>query len=350
MALRILYVGQLDPGMTCYQRMLAMRDLGHEVHPLDMLDYTSRGGRIARALRHRLGVGPGIGPLNRALVNITADFRPDLIWIDKGVYFWPASLSAAKRSSGARLLHYNPDDPFGHDRRGWRLFRATLPTYDLHLVPRDVNVEEYKAAGAKRVLRFHWAFDSAVHRPIELSPEERKQIGGAVGFVGHFERERARSMQSLAEAGTPVRIWGPGWDAFASPHPLLQIERKAIWGEGYTKTVCAFDINLGFLRKSNRDLSTTRSVEIPACGAFMLAERTEEHQQLFKEGEEAEFFADDSELVEKTRFYLAHPEKRVAIARRGRERCLSGGYSNRGRMEQMIAAVCGLGESSFEQG
>ena len=91
-----------------------------------------------------------------------------------------------------------------------------------------------------------------------------------------------------------------------------------------------------FLRKINRDLQTTRSIEIPACGGFMLAERTEEHQTLFEESKEADFFSTNEELLDKIRFYLANPDIRLKIALAGRERCEKSGYSHESTLSKII--------------
>jgi len=70
-----------------------------------------------------------------------------------------------------------------------------------------------------------------------------------------------------------------------------------------------------------------------------LAERSQEHQQLFAEGREAEFFSSVEELIDKARFYLSHDRERERIAAAGRERCRVSGYSNEARMAQIIAGA-----------
>src|ERR1035438_5518630 len=93
---------------------------------------------------------------------------------------------------------------------------------------------------------------------------------------------------------------------------------------------------LNILPKWNRDEETTRSIEIPACGGFMLAERTPKHLEYFVEGQEAEFYCDFPELLEKVRFYLRADERRMEIADSGRDRCIRSGYSYRDRIASVL--------------
>jgi hypothetical protein len=70
-----------------------------------------------------------------------------------------------------------------------------------------------------------------------------------------------------------------------------------------------------------------------------VAERTDEHLALFKEGVEAEFFASDDELLDKTRYYIAHPDERRRMARAGLERCRTGRYSYSERLLDMLTTA-----------
>src|SRR5439155_20088622 len=208
---------------------------------------------------------------------------------------------------------YSGDDMANPANQSPRYLRS-IDRYDLHVTTKSYNVSELEALGAKEVLFVDNAFDPATHRPIQLTPEEESRFAAEVGFVGWYEEERADWMYRLAVAGIPVTVRGPGWRHFEKSHPLLRVIDTFVGDGDYPRVLSATQINLGFLRKMNRDLQTTRSIEIPACRAFMLAERTSEHLGLFEEGKEAEFFGSFEELLAKCRYYLAHDLERRRIA------------------------------------
>ena len=340
-SMRMLFVGRTADVATSPSRAKAFSALGFDVHKLDVSPVVETGGRIAWQLRLRWCIGPGIGSLNHEFVRRARELRPDVVFVDKGQFLWAQALEQVRRETGALLIHLNPDDPFGKaSHLGWRLFKKAISHYDVHAVARDVNLEEYRQAGARHEVRYHWAFDPAIHRPMAVDEAARQRLGGAVGFIGDWEREREQLILSLVRAGIPVRVWGPRWQYKCHHrHENLRIEGNCLTGDDYARSICAFDVNLGFLRKTNRDLSTTRSVEIPACGAFLLAERTGEHQTMFQEGTEAEFFESPEELLRKVRYYLDHSAQRQAVAAAGRQRCLSSGYDHVTRQRELLIAI-----------
>lgn len=325
----IVYCGELWSGGTCRMRCEALARLGHTVVEVDTT-YRPLGVR-GLAIRAARRIGWALDPVgaNRALVQAVRSSAPAVVWIDKGLSIHPGALEQIRQiRPGVQLVHYSPDDMSGKHNQSKQYLSATR-LYDLHVTTKSFNVAELRARGARSVLFLNNAYCPQTHRPIPVSSEERGKFGGEVGFIGAWEDQRAQAVQFLAAQGVPVRVWGGGWRRAVArnSHPRLKIENRWIWGEEYALALSSFDINLGFLRKLNRDLQTTRSTEIPACGGFLLAERTAEQQELFQEGVEAEFFGTTEELLDKCRFYLAHPDIRARIALAGRERCLKSDYS-----------------------
>jgi spore maturation protein CgeB len=98
-------------------------------------------------------------------------------------------------------------------------------------------------------------------------------------------------------------------------------------------------IGLCFVSEWNYNQTAGRSYEIPACGTLLLAMRTGEHQRHYREGQEAEFFGDEAELAAKVRNYLADAGARRRVAARGRERCVTSGYSWRDIMVRDWAKI-----------
>jgi spore maturation protein CgeB len=224
-----------------------------------------------------------------------------------------------------------------------RQFLEQLPFYDIFFTTKSYNVSELKALGCPDVRYVHNHFDPHTHRPMTLTAQERVRLGGPVGFVGTYEADRAISLGHLAANGIQPRIYGNDWVGRRRVKRLgLRPEGKAPVADDYARTICAFDINLSFLRKMNRDRQTARSIEIPACGQFMMTERTDEHEALFDDRHEAVFFGSNDELLDLVRYYAKRPDECRRIGLAGRERCIRSGYSHQHGLARMLTAVAAL--------
>ncbi len=341
--LRVLAVGPIVEGSTTMQRFRALRELGHEVCEVSTVKMIASAlikPSFLDRVQHKL-----MGPTDRANANaeILSAIRQspfEIVWIDKGLTIHPDTLRTIRNiQPTCRIVGFSPDDMMNPCNQS-RHFLRGLPLYDCYVTNKSYNVTELKALGCRDVLFMDNAYDPRTHRPVVVSDEERKRLGGPVGFVGQWERDRADSIRYLGRAGVPVRVWGYTWERMHDIPPSVRLENYPLWGDDYAKAICAFGINLCFLRKSNRDRQTTRTMEIPACGAFMLAERTDEHLRLFVEGREAVFFSTNDELLKKTQHYLAHKDERLRIAQAGYERCLRSRYSNSERLKQLLENIC----------
>ncbi len=334
--LRILYSGPRDA--TCLQRARSLRNLGATVvhvrsgiPPMTAPSYPLL--RVANKIKRH----PDIYFANSQLLHQARRGEFELVWIDKGLWLRPRTLRRLRvLLPSARFVGYSPDDmsnPANQSRR----YLDSLSLYDLHVTTKRYNVEELAVRGAREVLYVDNAYDPSVHRPLELTDEESAAYGADVGFVGCYENDRAEKLFRLAEAGLRVTVRGPEWGRyFDKSHRNLTVLSGWIGAQTYVRVVNSTRINLGFLTKANRDEQTTRSIEIPACRSFMLAERTKEHQRLFREGVEAEFFEGFEELLVKCRYYLAREDERRRIAENGHRRCVIGSYSNEGRLLHVV--------------
>jgi spore maturation protein CgeB len=329
--LRIIYVSNESFYSRAQTRLKALRQLGHQVEFIssggEWLDAQGRTRRSVAGILQRFGIEFDFSGASSSLRNF-AKFAPDLIWIDRSPMLSPSALrTLRKHFPEAMLLAFSEDDLALRHNQSLR-WLAALPIYDVVLTTKIRNVElgDLASLGAREVRYTRQAFDPEQQFPIELDANDLEAFGADVSFVGSYEAERGASILRLCEGGVPVRVWGSGWLASGIRHPLLRIEgREAVnrpHNLAYTKVINASKINLGFLRKLNRDQHTSRTLEIPACRAFMLAERTHEHCEMFAEGSEAEFFGDDGELLAKVLRYLQDEPRRLNVAEAGYSRCL----------------------------
>jgi spore maturation protein CgeB len=337
--MRILYTGPLVAGDTCELRRRALARLGHETIAVDSLEFVERQHGLSRRVQWRLRMGPMVREYNAALEAALAA-RPDVLWVDKGIFVLPAVLEAARRQGVRWLVHYSPDNYLLQQNASRHLWRG-LPHYDVVVTTKRSNTGLLAAVGARTVLLSGNAFDPAMHRPVTLTDAEHAALGADVSFIGRWEPDRERLLDAIAALPIRLRVRGPGWERVRSRLLKPACEPGAVYGEDYVKAIAAAKVNLGLLSVVAGDAITQRSIEIPACGAFMLAERTGEHRLHFVDGEEAVFFDRSDDLVRKVQHYVAAGDERARIAAAGHARCLRSGYAYDDRLNEILAALTG---------
>lgn len=333
--MRILYYGPADGNSG--SRFRGLKLLGHNVEFVFEQNPLESTCRLIRGIERRLYNGPVTMKLNKMFLQRAMEFKPDLVWVEMGRSVYASTLRRIKERFGCLLVNSYSDD-FLHKRS--RHYNKSIPLYDYIFTPREVNFEEYQRFGSKNVGKFWKGFAPETIYPVELTEQEREKFVSDVSFIGHCEPNRIERLSTLAVTVENMKIWGPGWNRYRLPRTLKKVvQYRSVWNQDYRKALCGAKIVVHYLARWNRDTQVSKSFEIPACGAFMLAERTEDHLACFEEDKEAVFFSDADELIEKLHFYLSHDNLRRRIAEAGRQRCLSSGYSNYERIKIMLDEV-----------
>lgn len=335
---RILFIGPLWNGSTCVPRASALEQLGLEVTALDS---TGAYGRtlLEKRVGHRSFITPAAFRMNSKVRCAAQDLRPDVVWIEKGNWLHLSTLRLLKRTA-RYLVHYNTDDLFCRVNYFW-LTQVGMRYFDLYATTNRHNVEEIPRRYAVATLRVGMGFDRTVHS----NSNEPKRDRGTIVFVGHREPHTEEYVTALLNAGLPVRVWGHQWHRSRS---TTLRQARVLPQEDYVSTIRDASLALCSLSRRNRNESTGRSFEIPAVGTCMLAERTPEHEYLYRDRREALLFSSAEELVSKAKYYLAHEGERETIALAGHNRALRLDLSWQGHvtrewpiMEQMLLSSRG---------
>lgn len=338
--MKLLYVCNEDRATT-KQRLLALESLNLDfevVYTYLLSEKPSLVTKIRRKIFFKLGLYPERNNENQKILNEIKENKYDILFIEKGLSIFPATLEKVKKKwPNIILLSYLLDDVKNKSNNSI-YFKESIPLYDYIFTNKKFNIDELHEMNAKKVFYFKNAFSSHFHRPVEVSGAEKDYFGSEVSFIGTYEKDRADFIRFLADKGVKIKIWG--WSKSAKNtkmiHENIIIMNSHVYDLDYAKVVAASKVNLCFLRKANRDRETTRSVEIPACGGFMISERTNEQTEMFAEAIEAEYFDSREELLAKIIYYLTHETERQKIAINARAKCLTANYSYEKQLSDII--------------
>lgn len=332
---RILYLGWTLQGGTALCRAQALRRLGHTVTIADPVLAVDRqlSNRWLGAAHFRTGYRALQWTMHDWVARICASLGdpPDIVWVDSGELLGIDCIRLLK-STGASTVLYNHDDPTGpRDGQRFASLRNAISAYDVCVVVRDENIDEFRALGASQILRVDRSYDEVMHAPFadpaDIAPEFRSEVA----FIGTWMRneQRDRFIVDLINRGIPVSVWGARWGL--SPFwPMLRPYYRGgnLSGRDYVAAIQGSKVCIGLLSSGNRDLHTTRTMEIPYAGGLLCAQRTHEHMAMFEDGREAVFWDNADECAHWCRTLLANGAQRESIRQAGMRRVRANGVGN----------------------
>jgi spore maturation protein CgeB len=252
---------------------------------------------------------------NRRVRREATASRPDLVFITGSNWYVSPQTIAWLQRRGARVVlneqHLQVFRPYQAE---------ALRLYD-HVFTQDsalTSILSY-ASPARGVSLLGPACDPQDHRPLALSAEERTAFGAQVCYLGYAYPHRIAMFEGLTDLD--LRLWGVGWERSARLDPFFR--REAVHGLKKTRIYNATAVNVNIQSQNYQiDGITCRPFEVAACGGFCLSEGRRDLARFFTEGEEVVSFAGAEDLRAKVLYYLAHPDERLELARRARERVL----------------------------
>ncbi len=259
-----------------------------------------------------------------------------------------------------QFVYLGEDDAWTWARQGRHLgkYFQWIVTYD------GRAVAKYKSMGCRNVAHHQPGIDISIFRKLQGRP---KNID--VSFIGLWSKPREKVIQYLRAAGVDVFVRGRGWPegpiesdegmvdiinrskiclSLNTPafyfgwRPIASLFfRRASLGEGGFRVkldIWNFFGNLRlWLDKRNAQVKS-RHFDVPACGTMEMTKDADDLRDYYKLGEEIVVYKDNKDLVEKIKYYLAHPEEREAIAKRGYERTIRE-HSKKKRYEDIFRMI-----------
>ena len=310
---------------------------------------TSLRALLLRA-QNRFMAGPAVRRLNRDLVALARAEQPDVVFLYRGSHITPATLRALRQvCPRAVLLGYNNDDPFSplYPSWMWRHFRAGLGAQDLVFAYRPHNLDEFRAAGARRVALLRSWFVPDRNHPVALTPQDAERYACDVVFIGHYEDDgRLAYLEEVVRRGHRLRIFGHSeqWNPVLRGSPLLadQAPVRPVWGADYNRALNGARVALCFFSRLNRDGYTRRCFEIPAAGTVLMSEYSDDLASIYEDGTEAVLFRSLADFGPRLDALLGDEAARARMAQAGRNRVIADRHDVRSRMEDVLQHVAAL--------
>lgn len=333
--MKILFSGYHNPQFVTISEYMegAIRALGH-----DLIVFDDRQHIIPGRVRQRIQWlhQYDLRHINKEIVSLALETRPDISIITGGHRITSQSVEMLK-DSGVCTALWTIDAPLN-----FQPIIDVAPLYDHIFCQGTEAVELLDRAGIEGAQWLPVACDPNVHKPGELSPEEKRHYGNDVVFAGSYYPNRAELFEGLTDFD--LGIWGPGWEKLEPQSTVRGCLKGAHTPPSeWLKIYGASKIVLAIHYRDQEGRvpvyqASPRIFEALACGAFVISDNQRDVFSLFHDGEHLVGFTDPDDLIAKITYYLDHPLERKEIARRGREEVLTN-HTYVQRIQKLLSAA-----------
>jgi spore maturation protein CgeB len=317
----------------------ALEGLGHKVRWIDHSVHArsyERFGNLADRRNRQVIQSRFAEVLSQATLAELAEDPPDLVFALAQAPLTSAVLDHLRRK------HFLSAIWFVENYRHLTYWQQLAPSYDhWFVIQQGACREALTQAGARDVVYLPMAADPLIHRPIELSDQERDEFGSDVSFVGAGYANRRALLPRLMSPNWTFKLWGNEWEGADALQSVLQRAGARIDTETCMKVFNASRVNLnlhswsGSSLDPDGDFVNPRTFELAACGAFQIVDHRTLLPELFTNDEIVAFRTID-DLPRLISRWLRDADARAAAALAARRR-VSAAHTYVHRMREMLA-------------
>jgi len=298
--------------------------------------YTTKKINLRNRILNRILLPLIQNRINEHFINHIKSDAYDAILVITGWHLSVKSIETAKKHARC-ILNWSMEELFNN------VFSAFINTetynkYDIIFSPRQHLFKQYLSKGIKRIEYLPF-FYYPQHYPIVPTGKDKELWGSDIAFMGTWSKEREKVLKMLE--GHKVKIWGGGWNKSHNKFKhKFTITNKIAWLEDMSKVVNSTKIIVDTLTKEQNDKINMKNYQIPACGGFLLSQRTDEILALFEEDKEIVCYDSYEELKDKCEYYLLHGEDRKKIAINAHNKVVDGQNAIIDRAKQILDICC----------
>jgi spore maturation protein CgeB len=312
--MKILFSGYHNPLFMTITEYIerAIQKTGHS-----LISFDDRAFIIPGRIRERAPFLQSwdLNRLNNKLISLAFRCEPALCLISGGQRVSPETIEKIK-SRGIKTALWTVDAPSDFQP----VFDAA-PLYDFIFCGGTEAQELLAKSGVRKTHWLPFASDPEIHKPEDLSLEEKKKWGSDVTFVGSFYPNRSLILENISDLG--LKVWGPGWDQLPSASPLKKLTRSVqLKPEEWRKILSGSKMTLAIHYQNGKTpcyQASPKVYETMACQSFLLVDNQKDVRSLFEDGRHLVIFKDIEDIREKIAYYLNHSQERKEIARQGYE-------------------------------